>query len=108
MERNKETLTTPIHATVLPDLPNAGQHHEQATEMVLENTALADLISEQRWPTPTANRRSGLQSHGQNAILGQLNPQFVEWLQGWPIGWTDLGALATDRYHEWLRQHGES
>jgi hypothetical protein len=39
-------------------------------------------------PTPTASRRSGLQSHGSNAILGSLNPDWVEWLQGLPIGWT--------------------
>jgi hypothetical protein len=43
------------------------------------------------WPTPpTASRRSGLQSHGQNAILGQLNPTWVELLMGFPPGWTDL------------------
>jgi hypothetical protein len=23
-------------------------------------------------------------------ITGQLNPQWVEWLMGLPIGWTDL------------------
>jgi len=40
-------------------------------------------------PTPTANRWSGLQSHGQNALLGQLNPTWVEWLMGYPAGWTD-------------------
>lgn len=85
-----------------------GRHHEQATEMVLANTAPAGLISEQRWPTPTANRRSGLQSHGQNAILGQLNPQWVEWLMGWPLGWTDLGVLEMAKSHEWLQQHGGS
>ena len=42
------------------------------------------------WPTPTASRRSGLQSHGQNAITGQLNPEFVEWLMGFPKGWTEV------------------
>ena len=30
---------------------------------------------------------------------GQLNPLWVEWLMGWPIGWTALGAAAT----EWFR-----
>ena len=44
------------------------------------------------WPTPTADRYSGLQSHGQNAILGSLNPNWVEWLMGYPSGWTDLKA----------------
>ena len=40
-------------------------------------------------------------------INGQLNPQWVEWLMGWPIGWTDLKPLATDRFHEWQQQHGK-
>jgi hypothetical protein len=40
-------------------------------------------------PTPTANRRSGLQSHGVNVVTGQLNPMWVEWLQGFPLGWTE-------------------
>lgn len=41
-------------------------------------------------PTPTANRRDGLQSHGRNIVSGSLNPMWVEWLMGFPIGWTDL------------------
>lgn len=24
-----------------------------------------------------------------------LNPRFVEWLMGWPIGWTDFGSAET-------------
>lgn len=47
------------------------------------------------WPTPTANRRSGLQSHGRNAILGALNPMWVEWLLGFPAMWTDCGPSET-------------
>jgi hypothetical protein len=41
-------------------------------------------------PTPTANRRSGLQSHGVNVVEGSLNPDWVEWLMGYPPGWTDI------------------
>jgi len=37
---------------------------------------------------------------------GQLNPNWVEWLMGWPIGWTDLKQSATARYRQWLRLHG--
>jgi hypothetical protein len=44
------------------------------------------------WPTPTANRRDGLQSHGVNVVSGSLNPAFVEWLMGYPLGWTDLNV----------------
>lgn len=35
-----------------------------------------------------------------------LNPAWVEWLMGWPIGWTDLQPLETDRFPRWLRSHG--
>jgi len=38
---------------------------------------------------------------------GLLNPMWVEWLMGWPLGWTSLDALATDKYQEWLRQHSK-
>ena len=27
---------------------------------------------------------------GRHMPHGQLNPPWVEWLMGWPIGWTDL------------------
>lgn len=37
---------------------------------------------------------------------GQLNPNWVEWLMGWPLGWTDLKPLATDRCRNAQRQHG--
>jgi len=29
---------------------------------------------------------------------GVLNPQFVEWLMGWPIGWTDLEHVGTESF----------
>jgi len=36
---------------------------------------------------------------------GQLNPPWVEWLMGWPIGWTGLKPLETDRFQQWLHSH---
>jgi hypothetical protein len=38
---------------------------------------------------------------------GQLNPTWVEWLMGWPIGWTDCAASATARYRPWCASHGK-
>jgi len=40
-------------------------------------------------PTPTVNRRSGLQRSMSAGNGGQLNPQFVEWLMGYPLNYTD-------------------
>lgn len=39
---------------------------------------------------------------------GKLNPTWVEWLMGWPLGWTDCDALATDKFQSWQQQHGMS
>ncbi len=73
------------------------------------------------WPTPTAMTRSGgaaLCKWGgsrsraklrtmvtSEELNGPLNPMWVEWLMGWPIGWTDLRPLATDKFQEWRQQH---
>ncbi len=46
-------------------------------------------------PTLTVTRRSGLQSHGENAILGSLNPTWCEWYMGLPIGWSALEPSET-------------
>lgn len=39
---------------------------------------------------------------------GQLNPEWIEWLMGWPIGWTDLEPLEMGKFREWQLLHGES
>ena len=39
---------------------------------------------------------------------GKLNPMWVEWLMGWPLGWTDLKPLETGKSHCVQQQHGES
>jgi hypothetical protein len=39
-------------------------------------------------------------------VGGQLNPPWVEWLMGWPIGFTDLQPLAMAKFQQWLALHG--
>lgn len=72
------------------------------------------------WPTPSAANaeQGGAKAYRQGGIGltqkvnaekmagGQLNPPWVEWLMGWPIGWTDLRPLETGRFQEWCEQHG--
>ena len=38
---------------------------------------------------------------------GQLNPTWVEWLMGWPLGWTDCAASAMDKFQQWYESHGK-
>jgi hypothetical protein len=87
------------------------------------------------WPTPDAscaNRgwsktiaeglRNGITERKSGAKIGsslaweprlledykpgrRLNPDWLEWLMGWPIAHTELRPLETDRFHEWQQQH---
>lgn len=75
-----------------------------------------------KWPTPTAVTSSGGAAlckwggSGSREMLkkivtptelnGALNPTWVEWLMGWPLGWTDLEPLATDKYLNAPLKHG--
>ena len=65
------------------------------------------------WPTPTVcgnyNRKGASKTSGDGLATvagGSLNPNWTEWLMGWPVGWTDLKPLATDKFQQWLRSHG--
>jgi hypothetical protein len=84
-------------------------------------------ITKESWPTPTANMYKGssaavIRKNGQDRswqslhyaveqvtdIGGRLNPTWVEWLMGWPLGWTDLKPLEMDKFHCALQPLGES
>lgn len=62
--------------------------------------------------TPTANDAKNNASASQKSrdsealnvqVGGALNPEFVEWMMGAPIGLTDLQPLATQSYQVWWR-----
>ena len=36
-------------------------------------------------------------AQAEGATDGALNPPWVEWLMGWPLGWTDLKPSETDK-----------
>lgn len=60
-------------------------------------TPMASDGKTSRRETLALRRAKGQQirlSH-QVAVGGSLNPTWVEWLMGWPLGWTDCGASAT-------------
>ena len=42
-------------------------------------------------------------------VFGKLMPPVVpEYLMMWPIGWTELKPLGTDKFQQWLDSHGKS
>ncbi len=60
----------------------------------------------QRGSKGDATLPSAVQPTGKSTRPTLLNPAWVEWLMGWPIGWTGLEPLEMDRFHWWLRSHG--
>jgi hypothetical protein len=34
------------------------------------------------------------------------NPKWIDWLMGWPVAWTLLMPLETDKYQQWCASHG--
>ena len=38
-------------------------------------------------------------------VGGVPNPMFVAWLMGWPLTWTNLQPLETDKFRKWLHSH---
>ena len=67
---------------------------------------LGRAVNRTQCPTPSANDWKGSSRPGQRrrqltdpavGVIqagGSLNPTWVEWLMGFPLGWTDLGASA--------------
>ncbi|TAN40776.1 MAG: hypothetical protein EPN22_16900 [Nitrospirae bacterium] len=106
--------------------PNSGR---TLTGKVLEIEGVGPH-AKKMWPTPRAsasgpdfariNRitKNGNKPGGDDLVTavvkemgpttgGRLNPDWVEWLMGWPLGWTDLRPLDLDRYQEWWRKYGD-
>ncbi len=72
------------------------------------------LVNFVKFTTPCADdtgHRKGKYAQGGDPLShqagGQLNPPWVEWLMGWPEGWTDLKPLATAKFQRWLASHGK-
>jgi len=87
------------------------------------NRKSPNLGAEVHWPTPRTKGMcggSGAWQQLKEATTieearmmgagngGQLNPTWVEWLMGWPLEWTDLRPLATDKFRQWQHSHGAS
>ena len=79
------------------------------------------VVTPQFWPTPTTRDYKGVPPDGYfrggelqtdtvdravHAVSdgnnnGQLNPTWVEWLMGWPIGWTSMDAIEELDWRGW-------
>jgi hypothetical protein len=80
------------------------------------NPNLETIVGKRMFPTPTChNSKEGAYASEYNKNTptlathagGKLNPMWVEWLMGWPLAWTDLKPLGTDKSHCVPQQHGK-
>ena len=86
--------------------------------------SLTMQVKAQIWPTPRScsamaatitdkgdrfpNLETVMAHTDKTTVGGKLNPTWVEWLMGWPLGWTDLKPLEMDKCHSVQQPHGES
>ena len=66
----------------------------------MTGTSLAQQVN-------TPSRHPGCTFHT-DSKSGPLNPEWVEWLMGWPVGWTELRPLEMGKFREWLQLHSAS
>ena len=94
-KRGNPTLTGAVRAYPTPTV--MGNHNRKGLS---EKSAdgLATVVKElerSRWSTPTATDWKNRESSCRDSVLqkevgGQLNPRWVEWLMGFPVGWSNL------------------
>ena len=101
--------------TTMPEAPNKNANTNGPKNLL--EVAQNNWNPGQMWPTPQAQdarnvnqTKSAYQTLPKTMLKregsGRLNPPWVEWLMGWPVGWTDLKPLETDRFQQWQQQHG--
>jgi hypothetical protein len=102
---------TPTCADIYTDQLKSSQQKKG----LMHSVSLGQAV--QMWPTPTAHNSKETNAPSEKnrntptlaaQAGGKLNPPWVEWLMGWPIGWTDLKPLEMDKSHCAPQQHGES
>ena len=113
----RNTLPLNVVAKLWPTPTVNGNYNKKGLSKT-SGDGLATAVAKM-WPTPTArncvsNSPSELQRNEPSlsvqaaGVGGKLNPRWVEWLMGWPIGWVSLDALAMDRFQPWRQQRFDS
>lgn len=81
-----------------------------------DGTVILSLLGQVRmFPTPCVSdagqRLKNRYSQGgqplSREIGGAWNPDWVEWLMGWPIKWTEAKELPMAKFQQWLSSHGK-
>jgi hypothetical protein len=90
-----------------PKTPNGGADNSANKTRPSGHKGTTNLLGAVKmWATPKCQdsrhaswdrNKSNLGEQVAGLHGGKLNPTWVEWLMGWPLGWTDLKPLETDK-----------
>ena len=89
----------------LEEQVGAAEHARMWPNPTCHNAKEQDSPSEARLDTPTLCHQA---RGGDKTQPKHLNPVWVEWLMGWPLGWTDLKPSDTAKFQQWQHSHGGS
>lgn len=95
--------------------PTVSGNHNKKGLSPTSGDGLATAVMRRMWPTPTAHNAKETNAPSEAArntptlaaqAGGALNPDWVEWLMGWPIGHTDLKQSETAKSRNAQQRHG--
>jgi hypothetical protein len=65
---------------------------------------LPDAVAVKEGFRPKYYKLDGME--GRQVFTGKVNPEWAEWLMGWPMGWTNASTgLEMDKFRLWQQQH---
>lgn len=115
--RRGQTLVGAARGQMWPTPTIDGNYNRKGLSKT-SGDGLATVVAQTRktWLTPKTPTGGGkpqrttkggglrkLEDQVAQEAVGQLNPQWVEWLMGWPSGWTALEELEPEEFKRWER-----
>ena len=86
-------------AFIIPACAVGAPHRRDRVFIVANSTSTRLERADTEGDTCTGDALPNLDRGDGRPIGGKLNPDWVEWLMGFPIGWTDCGASETQSCH---------
>lgn len=99
-------LETVVARQMFPT-PKARQRGDVPSERRRRSPSLEAMVNviptpqSRDWKGSSGRSAKGLELDLPTFVGGHLNPDWVEWLMGWPRGWTSLEPMPIARFREW-------
>ncbi len=109
-DKKRSKSPPPVVRFTASGVPEAERPSGSGAQLTLMQAAV--IHGKNALPTPTAV--NGLRSDASSEHFpgkwqspghpeyGELNPEWVEWIMGWPIGWTSLSPMSQEAFEMWF------